>query len=77
MARQGSIHGSYHEIKVFMTDGTDFVTRSTYHGDTMKPDVGPHNHPAWNDSVALGSAKSGSVDSHNSRYENLSVFDAL
>ena len=32
------IHPDYHEIKVVMTDGTEFQTRSTWGepGDTMK-----------------------------------------
>ena len=32
------VHPDYHEIKVVMTDGTEFQTRSTWGepGDTMK-----------------------------------------
>ena len=43
------IHPDYHEIKVVMTDGTEFMTRSTWgkEGDVMKLDVDPKSHPAW------------------------------
>lgn len=43
------IHPDYHEIKVVMTDGTEFTTRSTYgkEGDVMRLDIDPKSHPAW------------------------------
>ena len=43
------IHPEYHTIKVVMTDGTEFETRSTYgkEGDTLNLDIDPTSHPAW------------------------------
>jgi large subunit ribosomal protein L31 len=43
------IHPEYHTIKVVMTDGTEFETRSTYgkEGDTLRLDIDPKTHPAW------------------------------
>jgi large subunit ribosomal protein L31 len=43
------IHPNYHTIKVVMTDGTEFVTRSTYgkEGDTLNLDIDSKSHPAW------------------------------
>ena len=43
------IHPDYHEITVQMTDGTTFVTRSTWgaEGDTLRLDIDPKTHPAW------------------------------
>lgn len=43
------IHPDYHEIKVVMTDGTEYTTRSTWgkKGDTLKLDIDPKAHPAW------------------------------
>jgi len=43
------IHPDYHEIKVVLTDGTEFMTRSTYgsEGDTLRLDIDPKTHPAW------------------------------
>jgi large subunit ribosomal protein L31 len=42
-------HPDYHAIKVVMTDGTEYVTRSTYgsEGDTLTLDIDPTTHPAW------------------------------
>ena len=36
-------------IKVVMTDGTEFKTRSTWGsaGDVLKLDIDPNTHPAW------------------------------
>lgn len=43
------IHPEYHMIKVVMTDGTSFMTRSTYGeaGGTLNLDIDPLSHPAW------------------------------
>lgn len=43
------IHPDYHEITVIMTDGTEFITRSTYGkpGARMLLDIDPKTHPAW------------------------------
>jgi len=42
-------HPNYHTIKVVMTDGTEFATRSTWGkpGDTLHLDIDPKSHPAW------------------------------
>ena len=42
-------HPEYHMIKVQMTDGSVFETRSTWgkEGDTMTLDIDPLAHPAW------------------------------
>ncbi len=43
------VHPDYHMIKVIMTDGTKYETRSTWgkEGDEMRLDVDPTSHPAW------------------------------
>ena len=43
------IHPGYHTIKVVMTDGSEFTTRSTWgkEGDVMHLDIDPKSHPAW------------------------------
>ncbi len=48
-ALKADIHPDYHTIKVVMTDGTEFLTRSTWGkpGDTMNLDIDPKSHPAW------------------------------
>ncbi len=42
-------HPDYHTIKVVMTDGTEYETRSTYgsEGETLKLEIDPKTHPAW------------------------------
>jgi large subunit ribosomal protein L31 len=46
---KSEIHPNYHSIKVVMTDGTEFTTRSTWgkEGDVMHLDIDPKSHPAW------------------------------
>ena len=48
-AMKADIHPDYHPITIVMTDGTKFMTRSTYGkaGDTMNLDIDPKSHPAW------------------------------
>ena len=43
------LHPNYHNIKVVMTDGSNFETRSTWgkEGDSLKLDIDPKSHPAW------------------------------
>ena len=43
------IHPNYHKIKVEMTDGTQFETRSTWgvEGDLLKLEIDPKSHAAW------------------------------
>lgn len=49
MNKEPDFHPHYHQIKVVMTDGSDFVTYSTYgtEGDTLQLDIDPTSHPAW------------------------------
>jgi large subunit ribosomal protein L31 len=48
-AMKKDIHPDYHRINVVMTDGTEFVTYSTYgaEGETLKLDIDSKTHPAW------------------------------
>jgi large subunit ribosomal protein L31 len=49
IAMKRDIHPAYHTIKVVMTDGTDFFTRTTWGkaGDTLHLDIDSKSHPAW------------------------------
>ena len=46
---KNDIHPDYHTIKVIMTDGTEYDTRSTMgkEGDVIRLDIDPKSHPAW------------------------------
>ena len=43
------IHPKYHNIKVEMTDGSQFETKSTWgsEGETLKLEIDPISHSAW------------------------------
>ena len=67
-----NIHPNYHKIKVVMTDGSHFETRSTWgkEGDTLKLDIDPKSHSAWTG----GSQKildKGRVSKFNKKFKNL------
>lgn len=49
MKNDPDLHPDYHQIKVKMTDGTEFITYSTYgsEGDELVLDIDPSSHPAW------------------------------
>lgn len=66
--KQG-IHPDYHEIKIVMTDGTEYTTRSTWgkEGEEMKLLIDPKSHPAY-----TGKRRNidslGRIDKFNKRY---------
>ena len=72
---KANIHPDYHEIKVVMTDGTEFHTRSTYgkDGDTMQLDIDPLSHPAWTGGQQQMMDRGGRVSRFNKRFEGFGV----
>jgi large subunit ribosomal protein L31 len=70
MKKEG--HPDYHMIKVQMTDGTVFETRSTWgkEGDTMTLDIDPLSHPAW---TGGQQDSGGQVAKFNKRFGGLSL----
>lgn len=66
---KADIHPDYHEITVVMTDGTEYKTKSTYGkpGDTLKLDVDPLTHPAWQGGAGQITEK-GQLDKFESKY---------
>lgn len=64
------IHPDYHKIKVVMTNGDEFETRSTWgkEGDTMRLDVDPHTHPAWNKGGHHIIETAGQIDKFKKRF---------
>jgi large subunit ribosomal protein L31 len=67
------IHPQYHLIKVIMTDGTAFLTRSTYGkaGDTLHLDIDPTTHPAWTGGSQHLVDRGGRLSRFNSRFGSL------
>jgi large subunit ribosomal protein L31 len=70
---KGTEHPDYHFIKVVMTDGTEYRTRSTYgkEGDTLNLDIDPLTHPAWTGGEQKMLDRGGRVSRFNSRFGNL------
>ena len=69
------LHPDYHTIKVVMTDGTEFTTRSTWgkEGDTMHLDIDPKVHPAWTGGHSKLLDTGGQVARFNKRFGGLSL----
>lgn len=74
MAKKPTEHPDYHMIKVVMTDGTEYVTRSTWGkpGDVLNLDIDPKTHPAWTGGQQQLVDRGGRVSRFNSRFGNLS-----
>ncbi|MDA0221129.1 MAG: 50S ribosomal protein L31 [Proteobacteria bacterium] len=72
---KSDIHPEYHEIRIVMTDGTEFTTRSTWGkaGDTMTLDIDPKSHPAWTGGSARMLDAEGQVARFNKRFAGLGL----
>jgi large subunit ribosomal protein L31 len=69
------IHPDYHMIKVQMTDGSVFETRSTWgkEGDLMTLDIDPLAHPAWTGGNSRLLDAGGQVARFNKRFGGLTL----
>jgi large subunit ribosomal protein L31 len=70
---KADIHPDYHFIKVVMTDGTEYMTRSTYgkEGDKLSLDIDPSTHPAWTGNSTALLDRGGRVSKFNTRFAGL------
>jgi large subunit ribosomal protein L31 len=68
-------HPDYHMIKVQMTDGSTFETRSTWgkEGDTLQLDIDPTAHPAWTGGNQKLLDTGGQVARFNKRFGGLTL----
>ncbi|MEQ8585383.1 MAG: 50S ribosomal protein L31 [Thalassobaculaceae bacterium] len=71
---KADIHPDYHEIKVVMTDGTEYTTRSTYGkpGDVIKLEIDSKSHPAWTGQHRIVDS-GGQVARFNKRFAGLGI----
>ncbi len=71
MAKKATEHPDYHYIRVAMTDGTEYVTRSTWgkEGDTLHLDVDSKSHPAWTGGT-VQLVERGQVEKFNRRFQS-------
>lgn len=69
MKKEG--HPDYHLIKVVMTDGTEFTTRSTYgsEGASLALDIDPNTHPAWTGGSQQLLDRGGRLSRFNKKFE--------
>ena len=67
-------HPQYHTIKVQMTNGETFETRSTWgsEGDTLTLEIDPTSHPAWTGGQR-NISEGGRVARFNKRFGGLSL----
>lgn len=75
IAMKTDIHPDYHMIKVQMTDGSVFETRSTWgkEGDLMTLDIDPLAHPAWTGGNSRLMDQGGQVAKFNKRFGGLTL----
>ena len=73
MKKDTDLHPNYHQIKVVMTDGTEFMTYSTYgnEGDTLQLDIDPSSHPAWTGGDGKLMDRVGRVSKFKKKFEGL------
>src|SRR5690606_1222588 len=74
-AMKSDTHPDYHMIKVQMTDGTVFETRSTWgkEGATMVLDIDPNSPPAWTGGQQKLMDTGGQVARFNKRFGGLTL----
>ena len=72
---KANIHPDYHTIKVVMTDGTEYTTRSTWgsDGDTMTLEIDPKSHPAWTGGGQHLMDRGGRLSKFKKRFEGLGL----
>ena len=66
-----NIHPDYHLIKVEMTDGTQFETKSTWgkEGEVLKLEIDPKSHSAWTGGKQKLMDK-GRISKFNKKFQN-------
>lgn len=72
---KADIHPEYHVIKVVMTNGTEFYTRSTLgeEGATLNLDIDPNTHPAWTGGSQQLTDRGGRLSKFNNRFAAIGI----
>ena len=72
---KSDIHPNYHMIKVVMTNGVEFTTRSTYgeEGATLNLDIDPNTHPAWTGGSQQLLDRGGRLSRFNTRFGGIGL----
>ncbi len=71
---KAGIHPDYHEIKIIMTDGSEFTTPldDGPGGETLRLDIDPKSHPAWTGQQRIMDS-GGQVAKFNKRFAGLGL----
>jgi large subunit ribosomal protein L31 len=69
------IHPQYHTVKVVMTDGSEFETRTTWGqpGDTLRLDIDSKSHPAWTGGAQQIIDRGGRVSRFQKKFSGLGL----
>ncbi|RCL01689.1 MAG: large subunit ribosomal protein L31 [Candidatus Tokpelaia sp. JSC085] len=72
---RADIHPDYHTIKVVMTDGTEYLTHSTWgkEGGILNLDIDPTTHPAWNGGSQILVDRGGRISRFKNRFGTLGL----
>ena len=72
---KAEIHPEYHTITVVMTDGTEYLTRSTWgkEGDKLNLDIDPKSHPAWTGGQQRLIDSGGQLARFNKRFQGFGI----
>jgi large subunit ribosomal protein L31 len=70
---KAEIHPDYHRIKIVMTNGTEYWTRSTYgkEGDTLNLDIDPTSHPAWTGTTGTLLDRGGRISRFKDKFKGM------
>ncbi|MFC0217993.1 large subunit ribosomal protein L31 [Pseudochelatococcus lubricantis] len=70
---KADIHPDYHFIKVVLTNGTEYLTRSTYGqaNGTLNLDIDPSSHPAWTGGSQQLLDRGGRVSRFNNKFAGI------
>ncbi|RCL03766.1 MAG: large subunit ribosomal protein L31 [Candidatus Tokpelaia sp. JSC161] len=70
-----NIHPDYHVIKVVMTDGREYFTRSTWGREesVLNLDIDPRTHPAWTGGSRTLIDRGGRVSRFKNRFRGLGL----
>jgi large subunit ribosomal protein L31 len=74
-AMKPNIHPDYHTVKIVMTDGAEFETRTTWGkpGDTLHLDIDPKSHPAWTGGAQQLVDRGGRVSRFQKKFSGLGL----
>jgi large subunit ribosomal protein L31 len=67
-------HPEYHMIKVVLTDGSTYMTRSTWgkEGDELHLEIDPRTHPAWTGGSQQLIDRGGRLSRFNNKFSGIS-----